>query len=364
MKTRKTIRRTALTLSLILLFGAFSLTALAAEPTDVTAELRPHVVILVDGAEKDFFNVEGQEVHPLFFNDTHYLPVRAIGELMGRNVNWDQKNLTITLAGSRTTGTVTGKADTDAKTAAVKAQLRPDFTIVVDNTRRTFTDARGDVVHPLLLDGTTYLPIRAIGELMGKDVGWDDPTKTIELTTRESLVTDADSFDQSGSATGSASATAPAGVIGEEQARFIALEKANALVGGDLKKEDVTFHNTRLEWDDGRRIYDVEFYDAATEYDFEIDALTGTVLDFDFDVENFTRPDSSDDEQIGEDRAKAIALDHAGLAADDVSALVCRLDRDDGRMVYEISFRQGHWEYEYEIDALTGAIRECDRDWD
>ena len=50
----------------------------------------------------------------------------------------------------------------------VTAYLSPDLSIVVDGSYRTFYNAVGQEVHPILYGGTTYLPIRAIGELMGK----------------------------------------------------------------------------------------------------------------------------------------------------------------------------------------------------
>lgn len=67
---------------------------------------------------------------------------------------------------------------------------------------------------------------------------------------------------------------------------------------------------------------------------------------------------------IGMDRAKAIALEHAGLAAAQVRFTQLQTDWEDGRMVYEVEFRQGRTEYEYEIDASTGRILDWDRDED
>ena len=67
------------------------------------------------------------------------------------------------------------------------------FTIVVDGVERKFYDANQAPVYPLLHNGTTYLPVRAIGELMGKQVGWNQTTRTVTLSS-DSLVTDADSF--------------------------------------------------------------------------------------------------------------------------------------------------------------------------
>jgi uncharacterized membrane protein YkoI len=41
-----------------------------------------------------------------------------------------------------------------------------------------------------------------------------------------------------------------------------------------------------------------------------------------------------------------------------------KLDRDDGKMLYEVDFNSGLMEYEYEIDATSGAILESDMDYD
>ena len=56
-----------------------------------------------------------------------------------------------------------------------------------------------------------------------------------------------------------------------------------------------------------------------------------------------------------------IALDHAGLTADQVSGLCIKLDTEDRTAVYEIEFRVGRTEYEYELHAETGKILDLDR---
>ena len=65
---------------------------------------------------------------------------------------------------------------------------------------------------------------------------------------------------------------------------------------------------------------------------------------------------------IGMDRAKAIALEHAGLTDSRVIFTHLSMDREDGRMVYEVEFRLNGTEYEYEIDASTGRIVDHERD--
>ncbi len=81
-----------------------------------------------------------------------------------------------------------------------------------------------------------------------------------------------------------------------------------------------------------------------------------------------TRPTSAptssqgSSDYIGEAAAKQIALSHAGVSTDQAYFTKVKLDRDDGRWVYEIEFICGNVEYEYDINAQTGAIIEYDRD--
>ena len=67
---------------------------------------------------------------------------------------------------------------------------------------------------------------------------------------------------------------------------------------------------------------------------------------------------------ISEDKAKEIALEHAGLNASDVRFVKVRLDFDDGRYEYEIEFVSENVEYEYSVNAENGRVVEFDRDYE
>lgn len=164
--------------------------------------------------------------------------------------------------------------------------------------------------------------------------------------------------------------------ITEDDAKRIALDRVG------LKEKDVTFLNAKLDYDDGQYYYDVEFYHDIDEYDFEIDAYTGKVLEFDYDVENYelertpateapateapvqaTEPapaPKSNSGGISEGQAKKVALSHAGVSEGNVAYIYVKRDYDDGYSVYDVEFQAGTTEYEYEIDANSGTIIEFD----
>lgn len=151
--------------------------------------------------------------------------------------------------------------------------------------------------------------------------------------------------------------------------------KAAALADAGLSADGVTFTKAKADWEDGLQVYDIEFYTATHEYEYEIDASTGAICSRSTEAFQAASGGQGAPAQsnpgmdtgsayIGTDQAKSIALDHAGLTESQVMVTKAALDRDDGQMVYEIEFRQGQVEYEYKIDAQSGAIleHEIDRD--
>lgn len=254
--------------------------------SNVTARLRPDVTIVIDGEKTVFYNVGGRQVHPVLYNGTTYLPMRAIGELMGMNVDWNGTTKTVTIAGERTTPPTVGTPDAAPQAANVQVSIRDDFTVVVNGYERAFRDGNGRTVYPLLYQGSTYLPMRAIGELMGKTVGWDGATNTVTLTgggNDDDLVTDADSFSGNTNPPAPTPAPSPAPgtgtgtsspAISRDKAQEIALKRVPGAAARHITK-------MKLDYEHGCWVYDVELYYNWAEYELEIDAASGKILSYD-----------------------------------------------------------------------------------
>ena len=69
-------------------------------------------------------------------------------------------------------------------------------------------------------------------------------------------------------------------------------------------------------------------------------------------------------DSVGKDKAVQTAIKHAGLTSSQVTQLEAKLDRDGGKLVYEIEFKSGGYEYEYEINASNGSIIKSEKDLD
>lgn len=59
---------------------------------------------------------------------------------------------------------------------------------------------------------------------------------------------------------------------------------------------------------------------------------------------------------IGEAKAKAIAIQHARVNQADIKLLRVKVDTEDGKPVYDVKFHTRDTAYEYEIDAASGKI--------
>lgn len=143
--------------------------------------------------------------------------------------------------------------------------------------------------------------------------------------------------------------TASSGAIDEAQARSIALEHAG------VAESDAKFYRVERDSDDGRAVYEVEFYSGNTEYDYEISAETGEILSYDSDIEGWAaQSGNAEGSAVTLEQARALVAERIpGVSADSVQI---EQDREDGRTVYEGEVYYDRTEYEFEIDASTGSF--------
>ena len=181
----------------------------------------------------------------------------------------------------------------------------------------------------------------------------------IALTSATVLKYESKTYSQpssDGSGTGGSSGGGSASDIGLEGAKSAALEDAG------VSASDASFTKTERDWDDGRPEYEIEFWANDTEYDYKVDGSTGAILEKDSKYHGDAGADTSSD--IGSDKARSIALSHAGVSESSAYELKVKQDWDDGRLEYEVEFKADGVEYDYTIAASDGTIlsHESDRD--
>lgn len=145
----------------------------------------------------------------------------------------------------------------------------------------------------------------------------------------------------------------------EDEAKNIALQKVGKIA------DEVTFTKVRLDRYKSQTVYDVVFYDTLKEYEMSVNVDTSEVVSYkENNLNNSTINNNTTNtgNYIGTDKAKEIALNHAGLSNSQVTFKKVKLDIDYDFATYEIEFYHNYYEYEYEIDAITGEILKYERD--
>lgn len=184
--------------------------------------------------------------------------------------------------------------------------------------------------------------------------------------------------------------------------------KESALKAADISKEQADFVSAGLDSKNGTFYYQVIFKENGMEHEYDIDALTGVVIEEkhtsleEGDVresqgmENESQAQGEREEStavsesqmaanetasadnktkstgtqsqtasggISKDKALAIALSHAGLTDGDISFSRVEEDVDDGRRVFDVEFiTPDGKEFDYEIKAEDGAVISYDYD--
>ena len=147
---------------------------------------------------------------------------------------------------------------------------------------------------------------------------------------------------------------------------YIGLEAAQqaALAHAGVSAADAAFLEAEYDWDDGRMVYEVEFRAGNTEYEYEIDALTGEVVKYEREGGSVTGqpggwPAVDTGSFIGEEAAKAAALADAGVQESATTYCSVWLDYDDGwPECYEVEFMADNTRYEYKIALTSAAVLE------
>ena len=159
-------------------------------------------------------------------------------------------------------------------------------------------------------------------------------------------------------------APASAALLSAEEARDIALKHAG------VTSSDIRSWDCELDEEHGRMVYDVEFQTGNAEYDYEIDAVSGEILQSNAEPheaqpkETPSGTNTVSSERLSESEARSIVLKHANVSSAEVTDWECELDTDDGVTRFEIEFKAGGYEYDYEVNALTGSILQYDRELD
>lgn len=183
--------------------------------------------------------------------------------------------------------------------------------------------------------------------------------EVLEASYRDKNAAPADSTQSDTTASGATttpaqitpSTSTSTGAVDEAKAQEIALAHAG------VNAADATITKSKLDYDDGRQVYELEWYANGAKYDYEVAVATGEIVNSGYEAKTVVGTGNS--ATVSEATAKQTALARvSGATAANIYKF--KLDFDDGRWEYEGEIRYGTTEYDFTIDANTGALLEWD----
>ncbi|MCD8238421.1 MAG: copper amine oxidase N-terminal domain-containing protein [Clostridiales bacterium] len=151
-------KKLALILAAAMAMTAMSVNAAAEEAASEATESYPEVNVVISGSALE------SDQPAVIINDRTMVPIRAIGEALGVDFEWDGETKTVTFSqGSVSAALVIGETTLTVTAAGVSAEVELDSPAVIVNER-------------------TLVPVRFISENFGAEVDWDSDTKTVTIT--------------------------------------------------------------------------------------------------------------------------------------------------------------------------------------
>lgn len=178
-------------------------------------------------------------------------------------------------------------------------------------------------------------------------------------------------------------------ILTKEEVRQIVFTHAN------VPADKATDLEITLDEEDGAIYYDLEFDYGKDEYDYRVDAISGKILYSKAEPRETApapteaqpdptepaqeppaqtqpadtkpadpKPSATGKKKIGVTAAKNAAFQHAGIKASDAWDVEVDLDTENGKLVYEVSFDAGGYDYDYEIDAYSGKVLRSEKERD
>lgn len=117
------------------------------------------IKVIVNGNKVAFTDQE-----PVIVNDRTLIPVRAVSEALGKNVDWNGETQTVIIT------------DEGAEAAEISEVNDGKIKVYANGVKVTFTDQE-----PIIMNDRTMIPLRAVSEALGKKVDWNGETKTVTI---------------------------------------------------------------------------------------------------------------------------------------------------------------------------------------
>ena len=149
-------------------------------------------------------DVNGNETYPFISEGTTYVPIRAIAELFNASVRWDASSNTVLIATSGESPKLTHTPRVRQELTNKSISASKGIKLIVNGKECIPKDAKGNIKDIYVVNGTTYVPVRAITEALCLPITWSDKTNSVFIGNHKSTdltvenINDPEYFDKCG----------------------------------------------------------------------------------------------------------------------------------------------------------------------
>lgn len=188
---KHSLRRAAAAITSLALTASLFCTAFATTGSQPIKADYTNIKVMLDGKYLVLTDVNGTTVEPFAVNGTTYLPLRAVASALGLGVDWDAATSTAVLvSGGNQDAAATTRIPPQGRTISITQNADyADIKVTLDGSPLTLADANGNPVEPFAINGTTYLPLRAIATALGLEVGWNNEEHIAYLSSEPVTIT-------------------------------------------------------------------------------------------------------------------------------------------------------------------------------
>ncbi|MGI2297872.1 stalk domain-containing protein [Paenibacillus sp. GXUN7292] len=163
---------------LVFVLIVFSVSALPVSAGTVSKQGKvKNTPIYVDGkiTEADILSVS--------INNSLYLPLRATSQLLGFNISWNQEERAVYITTDSTITVASANNQNGMKVGATVSVLKSSISIYVNGKPVQLLDTNLNIIYPVSINDSLYLPIRALATSLGLEISWDSMNEQVHINT-------------------------------------------------------------------------------------------------------------------------------------------------------------------------------------
>lgn len=130
-------------------------------------------------------DVNGKQTYPFISDGTTYVPIRAIAQLFNANIKWDEKTNTVKINTSGQEAKLEHTILEKQNLYNVNITAEKGAKLIINGKECIPKDVNGNVKDIYIVNGTTYVPVRAVSETLGLPITWSDLTNSVFIGTHK-----------------------------------------------------------------------------------------------------------------------------------------------------------------------------------